>query len=130
MPCERTLSVKEPKALAALFVQIQEGGLYVAKVGGEGDMLLFDMKVFHLWLHEEQLKWSRQPGEWLQGVKHWICQSRISLCSLPLNLAANLTTGGRAWLQSRQTLEQKQLCSHVFIRMFSDNRSTLKWQFI
>lgn len=55
MPCERTLSFKEPKALAALFVQIQEGGLYVAKVGGEGDMLLFDMKVFHLWLHEEHL---------------------------------------------------------------------------
>lgn len=50
-PFERKLSVKEPKALAALVVQIHERGW--------GGMVPFDMKVFHLWLHEQRLKWSQ-----------------------------------------------------------------------
>lgn len=41
------------EALVALFVPIQRRELSVAKVKGKGDMLLFDMTVFHLWLHEE-----------------------------------------------------------------------------
>ncbi len=41
------------KALVALLVPIQRRELCVAKVKGEGDMLLFDMTVFNLWLHKE-----------------------------------------------------------------------------
>lgn len=81
MPRERKLSIKEPKALVILLVLIQRGELSVVKVEVEGNILLFDMAVFHLWLHEEHFGVSN-TGKGYMGVKHWICQSRISLCFL------------------------------------------------
>lgn len=64
----------------------------------------------------------RNTGNGYMGLNSGFVKAG-SYFALPLNLAANLTSGGRAWLQSSQTWVQKELCSHVFIRVYSGNRS-------
>lgn len=93
---------KKPKALVALFVPIQRWEASVAKVKGEWDMLLFDMTVFHLWLHEDTSNGVSNTGNGYMGLNTGFVKAG-SHFALPLNLAANLATGDGAWLRSSQT---------------------------
>lgn len=50
----------------------------------------------------------------LDGEKHWIRQSWILLCSSTKSCSLSYLWG-RAQIKSDQMLEQKKMCSHIFI---------------
>lgn len=98
MPCERKRSIKELTAL--VICSNTEKGTLCSK-GWRG------RRCAPGWHDSICGIMSSNTGMGYTGlntgfVKAW------SHFALPLNLAANLATGGRAWLQSSQTLEQKQ----------------------
>lgn len=107
MPCDRKLSFKE-QTQVALFVLIQRQRTFC----GKGWRWREHAPVWQYFIYGFMMSiynGVRNTGNGSMVLNTGFVKAG-SLFALPLDPAANLTTGGRAWIESSQMLEQKKSC--------------------